>query len=152
MQTRHPMIIQVGINSFSSLVITAIPPFLGTTCTRLTHSLSDIGKIMPTSRSLMTWALTTSFIFRLSLLYGKAEGLWSSSIRLCECKRKDLSHWCQLSSKQFLPCAILWHSLSFWFEIRFKALITGSYVLSPRKVYSRCSGNFFSYNLGASSV
>ena len=43
MQTRHPVVTLVGINSLSALVTTATPGFLVTTCTGLTHELSEMG-------------------------------------------------------------------------------------------------------------
>ena len=47
-----------------------IPPFFGTTRTRLSHWLSEIGYIIPTSNSLTTSFLTTSFMVGLRHLYG----------------------------------------------------------------------------------
>src|SRR5262249_45878040 len=82
MHTLHPMTVRVGINSFFSLSTTVIPPFLGTTCTGLTHELSEIGYINPASSNLITSVFTTSFMFGLSLLWGCITGWCPSSIRI----------------------------------------------------------------------
>ena len=58
----HHVIILVGINLLSTLVTIVTTDFLGTTCTRLTHELSKMGKMIPVSNSLRTLALTTSFV------------------------------------------------------------------------------------------
>src|ERR1044072_3341378 len=72
----------VGISSLFSLATTVIPPFLGTTCTGLTHLLSDIGYIIPASRSLIISFLTTSFMVGLSSLWGWTIGLTFCSRRI----------------------------------------------------------------------
>ena len=43
MHTRHPVVTLVGINSLSAFVTTVTPDFWGTTCTGLSHELSEIG-------------------------------------------------------------------------------------------------------------
>src|SRR5262249_23213128 len=82
MHTLHPVTVRVGINSFFSLSTTVIPPFLGTTCTGLTHELSEIGYIRPASNNLITSVFTISFMFGFSLLWGCITGWCPSSIRI----------------------------------------------------------------------
>jgi len=67
MHILQPIIVLEGITSFFSFLMTIIPPFLGTTYTRLIHELSDIGYIIPSSSNLTTPFLTTSFLAGLSL-------------------------------------------------------------------------------------
>src|SRR5262249_26886782 len=88
MHTLHLVTVLVGINSFFSLRTTVIPPFLGTTCTGLTHELSEIGYINPASSNLITSIFTTSFMFGLSLFWGCITGWCASSIRIL-CVQKE---------------------------------------------------------------
>jgi hypothetical protein len=51
------------MNEFIFLIVdNSHPPFFGTTCTRLTHSLSETGQITPALSSFNTSFFTTSLI------------------------------------------------------------------------------------------
>lgn len=78
------VIVWVGINSFFSFWITFIPHLFGTTCTRLTQVLYEIGYIIHALSSLTTSFLTTYFIMGFRCLWSWAICLnFSSIIILC---------------------------------------------------------------------
>jgi hypothetical protein len=88
---RHPVTNLVGKNSLFSFFTTVMPPFFGTTCTGLTHSLSEIEYIMPASSNLITSFFTTSLRLVFKILYGSREGLWSSSSKIRCMQREGFS-------------------------------------------------------------
>lgn len=49
MHTRQPATIRIGMRSSLSFTTTGIPPFLGITCIRLTHGLSEMEYMILTS-------------------------------------------------------------------------------------------------------
>src|SRR5262249_11362972 len=154
MHTLHPVTVRVGINSFFSLSTTVIPPFLGTTCTGLTHALSEIGYISPASSSLITSVFTTSFMFGFSLLWGCITGWCPSSIKIL-CVQKD--GFIPLISEIFHAIASLYfvsisNSFSFSIVVSSADIITGSLEPFSRKAYSRLFGRGFSSKVGGSST
>jgi hypothetical protein len=86
---RHPVTNLVGKRSLFSFFTTVMPPFFGTTCTELTHSLSEIGYIMLISSNLITSFFTTSLRLGFNLLCGSREGLWSSSSKI-RCMQREM--------------------------------------------------------------
>ena len=154
MHTRHPVWTLVGTISSFAFFTTVIPLFFGTTWIGLTHLLSEIGKITPTSRSFKISFLTTSFIAGLSLLCASLCGFTSSSINiLC----MHIAGLIPLMSAILHPMASLYFfntCVSFPSSSSDKsaAIITGSVSASPKKMYFKCSGSGFNSNFGASMI
>src|ERR1044072_4540695 len=143
MQTLHFVTCLVGIKSLFSFATTVMPPFFGTTCTGLTHLLSEIGYITPASRSLMTSSLTTSFIIGLSRLCGCTIGLTFSSNKILCMQSAGLialiapivqpkADLCPFSTRRsFSSCK----------EVSVLLIITGFFLSSSRKTYFRGGGS-----------
>ena len=131
-----------------------MPPFLGTTCTGLTHGLSDIGYMIPASRSFRISALTTSCMLGFNLLWCSTVGLNSSSIKILCIQIEGLN---PLISEIDQPMAFLWllstlKSFSSSSDDKEAEMITGSDSDSPRKAYLKCSGSCFNSSFGGFSI
>ena len=117
--------------------ITVIPPFFGTHCTGLTHSLSLIGKIIPKSRSFTIYFFTTSIILGFSLrclsLTGSA---LTSKMILC----MHIEGLIPLISAIDHPKVVL-HSVNTsmsccsWSAINLEEMMAGRVLLGPKKAY-----------------
>ena len=78
----HPVVTRVSINSPLLLRTIVMPTFFGTTWVRLTHLLSKIGKMTPTSSSFSTSFLTTSCKVGFRCLFICLTGFASSSRKI----------------------------------------------------------------------
>ncbi|KAJ0934730.1 hypothetical protein HanRHA438_Chr03g0110831 [Helianthus annuus] len=139
MQTLHPVSVLVGMSSFFSLVTTVIPPFFGTTWTGLTHGLSKMGYISPTSKSLMTFFFTTSYTLGLAHLCGWIAALQSSSIKILCVHMEGLMPLMPISFHAISVLCLFSRLSHFSFsrEVRYGEMITESLPLLSRNAYSK---------------
>ena len=106
--THFPSILESHCtNSFFSFHTWLRPVFLGRTCTGFTHSLSEIGKIIPNSNSLRISFITTSFIAELSFLWRFLTGLLLTQVEYGACKWMDLYLWTSIQLLVYTPAKLV---------------------------------------------
>ena len=137
---------RVWSSSPLSFFVTGIPAFLGTTCTGLTHGLSEMGYMIPALSHLRISSLMASHTLGFSHLCASLEGRESSS-RKIRCVHKEGS--IPLRSDKFHPIVSFRprktaNNLSSWSWSSWEDIITGLAQWSSKKAYFSVEGSGFS--------
>ena len=127
-----------------------IPVFFGTTCVGLTHWLSEIGYITPTSSNLSTSFFTTSYIMGFRHLYIYLTSLASSSRKVLLVQRDELIPF---SSTMVQPNAPLCYERNFvhlpsYTSSKVDDIMIEKVLLSLKNVYFSSFGSSFKSNSG----